>query len=172
MFVMLILFQNFVGNIWSVTSREGPDRLPPRTLHATAYDEDTDTLFVHGGFDLNTVLGDFWSYSFKTNEWNLLSTSNVSSKVQLEGHKMVRVADGLLMFGGKRVNGSYSNTLWFYNFTLKTWHIKAENSKIKPKPVWLHTLTLVQDFVYVFGGSTVGGEFVSDMFRISKDSLD
>merc|ERR1719483_1249451 len=103
------------------------------------------------------------------------STTNISSKFQepqLEGHKMVRVPSGLLMFGGKLADGSYSNTLWLYNFTLKAWSKKAEESKVKPRPVWLHTLTIANDSIYVFGGSTIGGEFVSDIFRIDINSLD
>merc|ERR1712106_440688 len=35
-----------------------------------------DTIFVHGGFDLNNVLDDFYSYNFKTNEWNFLHGSS------------------------------------------------------------------------------------------------
>ena len=103
------------------------------------------------------------------------STTNISSKIQeprLEGHKMLTVPSGLLMFGGKHDDGTYSNTLWLFNFTSKVWTKKAESSNIKPKPVWLHTFTLVNDTAYVFGGSTSGGEFVSDMFRINAISLD
>ena len=56
--------------MWSTTSQEGPDRLTPRTLQASAYDEVSDTLYVHGGFDLNNVLGDFYSYDLRLNVWH------------------------------------------------------------------------------------------------------
>ena len=38
-------------------------------FQASVYDPDLDLLYVHGGFDLNKALGDFWSYSFKENKW-------------------------------------------------------------------------------------------------------
>ena len=96
--------QNFIGNTWSLSSREGEGRLPPRTLQvafssirdghfcvenyklemtqadpkyeverslhqATAYDPESDRLFIHGGFDLNKALSDTWTFSFKANQW-------------------------------------------------------------------------------------------------------
>ena len=94
--------QNFIGNTWSLSSREGEGRLPPRTLQvafssirdgrfcvenykldmtqaverslhqATAYDPESDRLFIHGGFDLNKALSDTWTFSFKANQWTKL----------------------------------------------------------------------------------------------------
>ena len=100
--------QNFIGNTWSLSSREGEGRLPPRTLQvvfssipnsnfgvenykleltqadpkyeverflyqATAYDPESDRLFIHGGFDLNKALWDTWTFSFKANQWTKLA---------------------------------------------------------------------------------------------------
>ena len=62
--------KNYVGNTWSMVSRQGPGRLRPRTLHAAAYDETRDILYVHGGFDLNTlVLDNLIMYNFTSNTW-------------------------------------------------------------------------------------------------------
>ena len=92
--------------------------------------------------------------------------------LRLQGHRMVLLPTGLLIFGGKTHNGSLSSTLWLYNFTLGTWQQKAKDSVVKPTPVWLHSFTLAKDQVYVFGGSTDGGRFISDLFRINVDTLD
>ena len=44
-----------------------------RSLHqATAYDPESDRLFIHGGFDLNKALADTWTFSFKANQWTKL----------------------------------------------------------------------------------------------------
>ena len=62
--------QNYVGNTWSLVSRElAPERLTPRTGHSAAYHPGLDTLFVYGGHDLNTVLGDLQAFSFRENRW-------------------------------------------------------------------------------------------------------
>lgn len=66
--------QNSVGNTWHLVSRGGPGRLPGRTLHAMAYDPGADLLYVHGGSDLNTVLGDTYSYNLTSNQWLALDT--------------------------------------------------------------------------------------------------
>ena len=42
------------------------------SYQATAYDPDSDRLFIHGGFDLNSALSDLWTFSFKANQWTLL----------------------------------------------------------------------------------------------------
>jgi hypothetical protein len=46
-----------------------PERLTPRTAHSAAYHPGLDTLFVYGGHDLNTVLGDLQAFSFRENRW-------------------------------------------------------------------------------------------------------
>ena len=97
-----------------------------------------------------------------------------SKKPKLKGHKMVLIESGLLVFGGKTSNGSFSNTLWHYNFSSRIWSKKAEDSIVKPSPVWLHCMLLMYDgeHLYTFGGSTEGGKFLSEMFRIRARELD
>lgn len=40
-----------------------------RAAHSAVYIQETDSLYVFGGFDLNNVLGDLVVYQFKTSQW-------------------------------------------------------------------------------------------------------
>jgi hypothetical protein len=75
--------QNYVGNTWSLVSRElaPSERLTPRTGHSAAYHPGLDTLFVYGGHDLNTVLGDLQAFSFRDNRWISYERAATSGRV-------------------------------------------------------------------------------------------
>ena len=92
--------------------------------------------------------------------------------LNLQGHRIVMLEAGLLVFGGKTAAGKHSSALWLYNLTLGKWTRKAGGSKVQPRPVWLHSLTLAGEYVYVFGGSTEGGQFISDLYRIHASTLE
>lgn len=40
-----------------------------RASHSAVYVDDTDALYVFGGFNLNTVLGDLKVYLFNSSQW-------------------------------------------------------------------------------------------------------
>lgn len=74
-----------------------------------------------------------------------------------------------MIYGGKLADGSFSDELWFYNVTERTWSLRAVSSVLRPPRLTRHTLTLAGGegmWLYLFGGSTVGGEFSSKLFRI------
>lgn len=77
---------------------------------------------------------------------------------------------GFVIFGGKLENGSLSNELWLFNASAdhpeNYWSLRAINSSIKPPQLTRHTITLADDYLYVFGGSLNNGEFSSKIFRI------
>lgn len=72
----------------------------------------------------------------------------------------------MALYGGKLKKGYFSDELWLYDIPSRQWSLRALNSKVKPPPLTRHTLTLGGDFLYLFGGSTVGGDFSSQLFRI------
>jgi len=45
------------------------DGFAPRAAHSVVYINETDSLYVFGGFDLNHVLGDLLIYRFATSRW-------------------------------------------------------------------------------------------------------
>lgn len=217
--------------------------LSPRAAHTAVYINETDSLYVFGGYDLNNVLGALQIYRFNKSAWEdewgislrsrhfpskidntllkavlhqdddeahlfgigkdasifrniLLSISSgdhspLSQRKQrsprrnetsphaltnfLEelndkprpkeryGHAMSRVVGGFVVYGGKLADGSLSNELWLYNVTLNggQWSLRANASNVRPPPLTRHTLTLADDYLYVFGGSLQNGEFSS-----------
>jgi hypothetical protein len=43
--------------------------LTPRAAHTAVYHKETDSLFVFGGYNLNSVLGSLEVYRFDTSRW-------------------------------------------------------------------------------------------------------
>lgn len=86
------------------------------------------------------------------------------------GHAACRYPGGFVIYGGKLSDGNLSDELWFYNVTSRKWSLRGQYSKFKPPKLTRHSLTLVHDSsLYLFGGSTVGGEFSSKLFKIELD---
>lgn len=224
--------------------------MSPRAAHTAVYLDDTDSLYVFGGYDLNNVMSSLQIYRFAKNVWEdewgvklrtryfsknvdsellrgvlrqadntaeqfgirneaslfrsiLLSISDgnlmvgqrhqrsatppivetlngddlnkilETVKVQLRrpsaryGHAASVVPGGFVIYGGKLENGSLANDLWLYNLTGGVggeggqWQLRGFNSTVKPLPLTRHTLTLANDYLYLFGGSTEDGEFSS-----------
>lgn len=73
---------------------------------------------------------------------------------------------GFVIYGGKVQDGSLSNELWHYNVNTRSWTLRAKNSPFYPPQLTRHTLTLANDYIYLFGGSTVDGEFSSSLYKI------
>lgn len=80
------------------------------------------------------------------------------------GHAACTVTRGFLIFGGKLDNGSLANDMWLYDVYTGRWELRAQASEVRPPPLTRHTLTAIDNTVYVFGGSTADGEFSSRLF--------
>lgn len=85
------------------------------------------------------------------------------------GHAACRINQGFVMYGGKLENGSLSRELWFYNVITHKWELRAKFSKLQPPPLTRHTLTKVNESIYLFGGSLENGEFSSVLFSIKLE---
>lgn len=77
------------------------------------------------------------------------------------GHSACAFGTGFVLYGGKLSDGSLSSELWQFDATLNRWTLRAVNSSFTPPGLTRHTLTAVKDELYLFGGSTVEGEFSS-----------
>ncbi|XP_063223363.1 multiple epidermal growth factor-like domains protein 8 [Bacillus rossius redtenbacheri] len=85
------------------------------------------------------------------------------------GHAACSYAGGMVMYGGKLADGSLSDELWHYDAHERAWSLRALRSETRPPPLTRHTLTRVggpDGWLYVFGGSTLGGAFSSGLYRI------
>lgn len=77
------------------------------------------------------------------------------------GHSACAIGSGFVLYGGKLSDGSLSSELWLYDVVLNTWTLRAANATFTPPGLTRHTLTAVGHELYLFGGSTVDGEFSS-----------
>ncbi|XP_050362348.1 multiple epidermal growth factor-like domains protein 8 [Nymphalis io] len=236
------------GNSWHWISHT-ESGMTKRAAHSAVYVNQTDSLYVFGGYDLNRVLGVLEIYKFSTSQWydengkvlrryptneeidkslltlftkgnidgswqignrsslfNLLLTSfsnhdrttlplmytptstpysesylqftdrpeflssNVKSNYTKPepryGHSACACKNGFILYGGKLSDGSLSSELWYYDALANTWTLRAANSTFSPPGLTRHTLTAVKDELYLFGGSTVDGEFSSSLYKI------
>ncbi|XP_067662212.1 multiple epidermal growth factor-like domains protein 8 [Haliotis asinina] len=139
---------------------------PARTSHTGFFHDQTECLWMFGGYDLNNVLDDVVRYCMKENKWESLTKSG-SWPEGRRGHAMAGFKEGFYIFGGILANDSHSNELWFFNLTTLEWTEKALNSTVKPLPVTGHTLTTVEKWIYLFGGKTEDRVFIDHIYRIA-----
>ncbi|XP_076755978.1 multiple EGF like domains 8 [Xylocopa sonorina] len=88
------------------------------------------------------------------------------------GHAACKYDGGFVIYGGKVKDGSLSNELWHYNVNTRSWTLRAKNSPFYPPQLTRHTLTLANDYIYLFGGSTADGEFSSSVYKIKLNLSD
>ncbi|XP_052224268.1 multiple epidermal growth factor-like domains protein 8 [Dreissena polymorpha] len=153
------------SELWYTLLPEGMG-LEPRSAHAGAFVSRTECLYVFGGFSLNEVLSDLNCYCINETTWNSINRSEPWPKGRYE-HAIELFEDGFYMFGGMLDDGNYSDELWFFNVTSETWTLCANESVFKPLQLSGHTLTRVEDNLYVFGGKTKDGLFWSNIYKIN-----
>ena len=83
---------NFIGNTWHYLSRNEGGPFAARASHASVYDGPQDSLFVYGGFDLNSILSDFLVYKFLDAEWSTFDFN------QSKFNKLLQVIIGSLLY--------------------------------------------------------------------------
>ena len=138
-----------------------------RTSHAAVFIEESECLWVFGGFDLNMVLEDLFRYCLGTNLWEDMSHTSKPWPSARMGHAMAAYRRGFYVFGGLLRNGLHTDELWFYNTTSEIWVLKSLDSSVKPKALSGHTLTAVRNWLYVIGGKTDERVSSDHLFRIS-----
>lgn len=87
--------------------------------------------------------------------------SNSTKPEPRYGHAACAHGRGFVLYGGKLSDGSLSSELWMYDAVGGRWALRALNSTLTPPGLTRHSLTAVGDDIYLFGGSTVDGEFSS-----------
>ncbi|XP_075992325.1 multiple EGF like domains 8 [Anticarsia gemmatalis] len=109
------------------------------------------------------------SYQRFTEQPEVLSSTpkiNVTKPEPRYGHSACAFDSGFVLYGGKLSDGSLSSELWLYDAVHNRWTLRAVNATFTPPGLTRHTLTAVKDELYLFGGSTVDGEFSSSMYKI------
>ncbi|GBP44981.1 Multiple epidermal growth factor-like domains protein 8 [Eumeta japonica] len=109
---------------------------------------------------------EFLKSGFSSSEVRGMKANNTGPEPRY-GHSACAFGTGFMLYGGKLSDGSLSNELWFYDALLNKWSLRAVNASFTPPGLTRHTLTAVNDELYLFGGSTVNGEFSSRMYKIT-----
>ncbi|KAK3588362.1 hypothetical protein CHS0354_005627 [Potamilus streckersoni] len=136
-----------------------------RTSHAGTFVYRDECLYIFGGYTLNEVLGDLVRFCMRENRWETLLESEPWPEKRRE-HAVCEYEEGFFMFGGILDSEMYMDDLWYYNITSSQWTLMAVNSTVRPHKLSGHSLTRVDDWIYIFGGKTEEGEFSSDMYKI------
>ncbi|XP_023314938.1 multiple epidermal growth factor-like domains protein 8 isoform X2 [Trichogramma pretiosum] len=127
--------------------------------------------------DENTFLQDNLDLEYSTR----LPIKDESTEPNLEelpkpaaryGHAACKYKGGFVIYGGKLQEGILSNELWYYNVNKSMWTLRAKNSPFYPPRLTRHTLTLAEDYIYLFGGSTEDGVFSSNLYKIKLNLSD
>ena len=150
------------AGVWSQLLRVTPNTYSPRAGHAAAVVN--DCLYIFGGTTLNNVLNDLVVFCVSApSSWRTVSQSKPWPAARY-GHAMCAVETRIFLFGGVLSNGMNSNELWVYDIPADSWTMVSTSSDVQPPALSGHTLTAVDDkWLYVIGGRTSYGEFVSDV---------
>lgn len=158
------------AGVWSQVLLLDDDTFMPRAGHAAAVVD--DCLYVFGGTTLNSVLDDLVVFCVSSpSAWQTVDRSDPWPTAR-HGHAMCAVDRRLFLYGGVLAGGVTSSELWMYDLTVSRWQVIGRSSVVKPPALSGHTLTAVDDsWLYVVGGRTSRGQFISDVYVLSVDNL-
>ncbi|XP_050786388.1 multiple epidermal growth factor-like domains protein 8 isoform X7 [Gopherus flavomarginatus] len=160
----LALGENQGAGRWYNLS-SGDPHFRPRTAAAGAVLPPTGALYIFGGLDLNTALGDLVIYNFTSNLWQRRVLS--PSPVARHSHVAVAWQGCLVLCGGELANGFLVSDVWMYRPHEEHWLELAPPNATASLPPGLasHAAAVVDTWLYVFGGRTAVDVFSSQMFR-------
>ncbi|XP_039208131.1 multiple epidermal growth factor-like domains protein 8 [Crotalus tigris] len=136
----------------------------PRTAAAGAFLPSTGGLYIFGGLDLNTALGDLVFYNFTTNTWHQRVLS--PSPTARHSHTAVAWEGSLILFGGELSTGFLTNDVWMYLPREGYWReLVPVNTTKFPPGLAGHASAVIDEWLYIFGGRTSVDVFSSHMYR-------
>ncbi|XP_074874861.1 multiple epidermal growth factor-like domains protein 8 [Buteo buteo] len=163
----LALGENRGGGRWYNVS-EGDPGFPPRTAAAGAVLPRAGALYVFGGLDLNTALGDLVVYNFTTNRWSRLELT--PAPAPRHSHVAVCWRDALVLSGGELAGGALAHDVWVFDPFRGGWRELQPQNGTRPPGLAGHAAALVDDWLYIFGGRTAEDVFSSQLFRFHLET--
>ncbi|XP_074786402.1 multiple epidermal growth factor-like domains protein 8, partial [Athene noctua] len=163
----LALGENRGGGRWYNVSERDPD-FPPRTAAAGAVLPRAGALYVFGGLDLNTALGDLVVYNFTTNRWSRLELT--PAPAPRHSHVAVCWRDALVLSGGELAGGALARDVWVFDPFRGGWRELHPQNGTRPPGLAGHAAALVDDWLYIFGGRTAEDVFSSQLFRFHLET--
>ncbi|XP_069798535.1 multiple epidermal growth factor-like domains protein 8 [Narcine bancroftii] len=158
----LSLNDNQSAGTWYNVSMSDPAFLG-RTAAAGAFLNTTNCFYLFGGTDLNRVLGDLVQYNFTSNKWQRIDL--VPSPVPRHAHCAVEWRGGMLVSGGELRDTSLARDVWLFLPLAKRWKLMEPRSLFRPPGLASHSVAVVDQHLYIFGGRTDTDRFSSAMFR-------
>ncbi|XP_070566677.1 uncharacterized protein [Ptychodera flava] len=111
---------------------------------ATVHD---NAMWIYGGLANLTVKGDVWKWSFDSRKWSRIRYRQGPG--DLHGHSVVKVTDGMLIFGGADGDGNVRNDLWKFYFDTHTWQKIVCHNQLSPTPRSRHVAIAVATPVHL-----------------------
>ncbi|KAI4838380.1 kelch domain-containing protein [Plasmodium brasilianum] len=144
----------------------------PRYKHASC--SFSDTVYIHGGLDLNnSLLSDLWVLS--GNVWRELSQLDIIPEARC-AHSLIFSIYGnarlIFLFGGnkKGFSGALGDT-WIFNTSTNRWREVTNTTGPKPCSRWGHAAQLFDnEWMIIYGGITNGwieNYALSDMYALN-----
>ncbi|MFQ5820207.1 MAG: Kelch repeat-containing protein [Candidatus Heimdallarchaeota archaeon] len=101
-----------------------PDTGPSvSTMHAMAYDVESDRIILFGGRTAGGgTSSETWAYDFNSNAWTNMAPPTMPIKTR-GGHAIAYdvESDRIILFGGRTAGGGTSSETWAYDFNSNTW---------------------------------------------------
>ncbi|KAE8593599.1 hypothetical protein XENTR_v10019212 [Xenopus tropicalis] len=151
------------GNWYNVSSLD--PIFTPRAAAAGAFLPPTNSLYIFGGSDLNSPLGDLLIYNFTSNTWERKMYHG--GPAARHSHIVVEWNGTLILFGGELAWGNLTGDTWVFLPLEERWMELTHYSTLHPPPVANHAAASVDNWLYVFGGRTSQDVFSSQMFRLN-----
>lgn len=117
------------GSVWAYdfntnTWQEKKNSTGPgaRAYHAIAYGENSDQVFLYGGYDTGTQ--EMWVYNYNTNAWiRLAEPSAFPGALSRFAMAYIPDTDQFIVFGGQvgSRHFRYTDQTWVYDFNTNTW---------------------------------------------------
>jgi N-acetylneuraminic acid mutarotase len=147
---------DFGTKTWThVVPSNGIAPSPRDRLAATSFKE---SMYIFGGFDGSSRVGDLWRFDSFKNSWHSLEPVNGGPSAR-HSHSFVEWNGKLyLLFG---YDGNYRNDVWEYSISRKTWLMIASRGDV-PKPRYRSTAIVYSEKIYVFGGHD-GSHHLNDL---------
>jgi hypothetical protein len=111
---------DYNGNSWQLLKT--PNGPAGRYYSSMAYVSSIDRVLMYGGQLVSgNVAGDLWSFDPKAMNWEELHPTVTPGDWQNHAMAYDSKADKVVLFGGGRQHGAYTNQTWIYDPQANTW---------------------------------------------------
>jgi N-acetylneuraminic acid mutarotase len=138
---------------------------PPEATANHAGDVVENHYYLFGGENIyNQATNNLYIFDIENEQWERRPFNEADIPAMI-GHtaNYYPTSKLFVVFGGFQ-RGIYSNSIYIYDNTKWTKVEYREGEKV-PKGRIFHTATLVGDSLYVYGGETLDGSFMNDLWR-------